>query len=154
MCDFNLWIKIHIYLQNENEFCQIEILLNFGNFGKIFICECVWIHINIPNRYVPLSWHFQLQFSLDSCTNEFFNTTFCYTMKVHNWLFFTILLFQNMDCNGFTISIPYSSALTQITANFIIRSFSYAVLLATLEKRKIANNRRYARPKYHVDRRQ
>ena len=148
-------MKFTFHYTIENSICQIEILLNFGKrVAKYFIYVSKSIHINIPNWYVPLSWHFQLQFSLGSWTYEFFNTTFCYTMKVHNWLFLTILLFLNMDCNGFTISIPYSSALTQITANFIIRSFGYAVLLATSDRRKIANNRRYARPKYHVDHRQ
>ena len=140
---FNYKMKIQL--------SKLKYCLKLVKGNKIFICVCKWIHITIPNWNLPLSWHFQLQFSLDACTNEFFDAIFCCTMKVHNWLFLTILLFQNMDCNGFTISIPYSSGLTQITANFIIRSFGYAVLLATSEKRKVANNRRYVRPKYHVD---
>ena len=74
-------------------------------------------------------------------------------MKVHhwNWIFITIFIFQNLDCNGFTITIPYSSALTQITANFVIRSFGYAVLLATSERRKVVHNRKYIRLKHQTD---
>ena len=146
----------HFITQLKIHFAKLKFCLFFGKRQQsIHMCLYVNSHkqclSNIPSWCAPLSWHFQLQFSLDACTNEFFDAIFCCTMKVHNWLFLTILLFQNMDCNGFTISIPYSSGLTQITANFIIRSFGYAVLLATSEKRKVANNRRYVRPKYHVD---